>query len=91
MVESALGLPDGTESDTRSSKGEHGLSCAHQQGVCLFSQVSNRENRVEIVPQHRFFFLLARVSESTLVCFNFETVELFRLSYFSIYSICGGI
>ena len=91
MVESAVGLPDGMKGDTQSSKGEHGLSCAHQQGFCLLSQVSNRENRVEIVPQHLFFFLLARIFESTLVCFNFETVELFRLPYFSIYSICGGI
>lgn len=90
-MEPAAGLADGTESVTQSSKGEHGLSCAHQQGFCLLKQVTNRENRVEMVSQHLFFFPLARIFERTLVCFNSETVELFGLSYFSIYSICGGI
>lgn len=43
------------------------------------------------MPQHLFSFLLARIFGSILVCFDFGTVELFRLSYFSIYSICGDI
>lgn len=43
------------------------------------------------MPQHLFSFLLARIFGSILVCFDFGAVELFRLSYFSIYSICGVI
>lgn len=53
-------------------------------------EVRNRESRADGEPQHPFSFLLARILDSTFVCANFETVELFRLTDFSIYSICGG-
>lgn len=36
-------------------------------------------------------FLLVRMFRSILDCFDFGTVELFRLSYFNVYSICGII
>lgn len=41
----AVELAAGMESDTQSPNGEQGLSRAHQQGVCLLSQVSNSEKK----------------------------------------------